>query len=186
MTEGNGSLFGAAVKRREDRRLITGTGTFLDDINPPNPTYAAILRSPHAHATINAVKLNEARQHPGVVGAFAGADFEAVNPLALAMPVGGVETNGHTPRVLAIDKVRYQGEPVAVVVAESQDIADDAVRLIEVDYGHGVRLRLSFTCSSKSELIRGKVIHLHMENPLPEDPLISDHSPRLGKPCWTT
>jgi len=134
MTEQNESLFGASVKRREDQRLISGTGTFLDDISPPNLAYVAILRSPHAHARIDSVKLDAARQHPGVLGAFAGSDFEAVNPLPLAMPVGGVEMNGHTPRTLAIDKARYQGEPVAAVVAESQDIADDAVRLIEVGY----------------------------------------------------
>jgi aerobic carbon-monoxide dehydrogenase large subunit len=127
-------VFGASIKRREDPRLISGNGTFLDDVKLPGMTHAAILRSPYAHAAIKSVNLEAARAAPGVLGVFAGADLSHINPLPLAMPAGGVENNGHTPRALAIDKVRFQGEPVAVVVAERLDLANDALRLIEVEY----------------------------------------------------
>src|SRR5919201_528104 len=128
------AVFGASIKRREDPRLINGAGTFLDDIKLPGLTHAAILRSPYAHARITSINVERARQQPGVVGVFTGADLSDTNPLPLAMPAGGVENNGHTPRALATDKVRFQGEPVAVVVADRPDIANDALRLIEVDY----------------------------------------------------
>ena len=122
-------LVGKPIKRREDPRLITGAGNFLDDIRLPGMAYAAILRSPHAHA-----KIREHRHQPrrsacrASIGVFTGDDFMDVNPLPCAWQAAGVENNVDTPRVLALGEVRQVGDPVAVVVAESVYQADDAAR----------------------------------------------------------
>ncbi len=128
-------LVGASVKRKEDPRLITGTGQYLDDIKLPGMAHVAILRSPHAHARIRSIDVTAARTLPGVVDVVTGADLvESVNPLPCAMPAGGVENHLATHRVLAVDKVRYVGDGVAAVVAEDAYIAHDALEHIAVDY----------------------------------------------------
>lgn len=128
-------VFGAAVKRREDPRLITGKGRFTDDIQLPGMLYAAILRSPHAHARIRKIDVEKARKLPGVVAVFTGADLEGkVGPIPTAwLPPGSdIKTPAHP--ALAKEKVRYVGDGVAMVVAENRYIARDALDLIEVDY----------------------------------------------------
>jgi aerobic carbon-monoxide dehydrogenase large subunit len=128
-------LVGQSVKRKEDPRLITGRGRYLDDIHLPNMTYAAVLRSPHAHARIVSIDTNRARQHPGVQAVFTGADMqETINPLPCAMPAGGVDNHVPPHRVLAVDKVRYVGDGVALVVADDPYVAQDALELIDVEY----------------------------------------------------
>jgi aerobic carbon-monoxide dehydrogenase large subunit len=125
---------GKSIKRREDPRLITGEAKYIDDIRLPGLAYAAILRSPYAHARIKSINLDAAKAVPGVIAAFTGKDFADLNPLPCAWQAGGVKNNVNTPRVLEIDKVTFTGAGVAVVIAESRYIAEDAVNLIEVDW----------------------------------------------------
>src|SRR5689334_2175469 len=128
-------LVGKAIKRREDPRLITGAGSFLDDVKLPGMAHAAVLRSPYAHARIRGIDVSRAREMPGVLGVFTGEDVKGdIQPLPCAWQAGKVRNNVNTPRVLAIDKVMHVGDPVAVVVAESRYQAEDALDAIEVDY----------------------------------------------------
>ncbi len=128
-------LVGQSIKRKEDPRLITGHGRYLDDIKLPNLAYAALLRSPHAHARIVSIDISRAKALGGVVAVYTGADLkETVNPLPCAFPAGGTQTNMPPHRALALDKVRYVGDGVAVVIAEDASIAEDAVDLIDVEY----------------------------------------------------
>src|SRR5579884_2835718 len=128
-------LVGESIKRKEDPRLITGNGQYLDDVKLPNMAHAAILHSPHAHARIISIDTTAARALPGVIDVITGADLvDSVNPLPCAMPAGGVENHLATHRVLAVDKVRFTGDNVAVVVAEDPYIAHDALELIQVEY----------------------------------------------------
>ena len=129
---------GARVKRKEDPRLITGSSTYVDDVQARNVAHLAILRSTYAHAKINRIDTSRARQLPGVVAVYTGADFK---PLTGPMPFGGGEGSGglegqvtiHT-NPLEADRVRHVGQAIGVVVAESPAIARDALDLIEVDY----------------------------------------------------
>jgi carbon-monoxide dehydrogenase large subunit len=124
---------GAALTRREDHRLLTGRATFVDDIRLPGALHAHFVRSPHAHAAIRAVDASAARKAPGVVHVFTGRDLaEWTTPLRIAPPIEGLvplETE-----TLPTAKVRFVGDPVAVVVAESRYAAEDAAALVEVDY----------------------------------------------------
>ena len=122
------------VKRREDPRLVTGTGTFVDDLKVDGCLHVAVLRSPHAHARIRGIDVGAARRAPAVVAVVTAADLGAANaPLptfaphpALPKPCG--------IRPLAGDRVRFVGEPVAAVVAEDVYRARDAVERIAIDY----------------------------------------------------
>ncbi len=128
---------GAAVRRREDFRFLTGRGTYTDDINRPNQTHAWILRSPHAHATIAALNAKAALASPGVVAVLTGEDFKGVGGLPCGWLVHG---KNNTPMVeprhpiLADGKVRHVGDPVAVVIAETKEQARDAAEKIDVTY----------------------------------------------------
>ena len=125
---------GQSVKRLEDRRLLTGAGRYIDDVKLPFMRVMAIYRSPHAHARIRGIDLAAARALPGVMDAFSAADIDMELPeipLRLA-PFQGFER--FLQRPIAQDKVRYVGEPVAVVIAEDRYIAEDALDLIEVDF----------------------------------------------------
>ena len=129
------TLFGSAIKRREDPRLITGAATYVDDVKLPGLTYAAILRSPYAHARITSVDVSAARHAPGVVAVYTGADIkDRVVPVPCAWNVPNCDLKIPPHPLLAYDKVRYVGDGVAMVVAESRAEARDAVDLIEVDY----------------------------------------------------
>jgi carbon-monoxide dehydrogenase large subunit len=127
-------MFGKAIKRREDPRLITGAGAFIDDLKLAGLSHAAILRSPYGHAKIVSIDASAAAAMPGVIGVFTGKDFMDVNPLAYAWQVAGVQNNVNTMRVLEPDEVHFSGDPVAVVVAETLAQALDAVDLIKVEY----------------------------------------------------
>jgi len=129
-------VLGQAIKRREDPRLITGEAKFLDDIQLPNMAYAAILRSPFAHAKIKSINTDKAKAHPGVIAVFTGKDFMDVNPLPCAWQAeaGRIQNNVNTPRVLEVDRVTHTGMGVAVVVAEDRYTAEDALALIDVDW----------------------------------------------------
>src|SRR5262245_23980253 len=119
---------GHSVKRKEDDRFIRGAGTYIDDIELPGMLHMAILRSPFAHATIKSVDGSKAQAVPGVIAVVTG-ELMAQHNLAW-MPT----MSGDTQAVLATDKVRFQGQEVAAVIAESAYIAKDAVELIDVDY----------------------------------------------------
>ena len=119
---------GQSVKRKEDDRLIQGRGNYVGDIALPRMLHLALLRSPVAHARIGAIDTEAAAAADGVVAVVTGKDLEAHN-LAW-MPT----LSGDTQAVLATDKVRFQGQEVAAVVAESAHAAHDALELIEVDY----------------------------------------------------
>jgi carbon-monoxide dehydrogenase large subunit len=130
-------ILGASQKRREDPRFITGAGNYVDDIKLPHMVYAAVLRSPYAHANIRSVDTTKAAAMPGVLGVFTGADFLDYNPLPMAWPAGGssgLQNNVNTPRILATDSVKWTGEGVAVVVAETPELAADALEGIHVDW----------------------------------------------------
>jgi aerobic carbon-monoxide dehydrogenase large subunit len=134
------TAIGSAVRRKEDHRFITGKGQYTDDINRPGQTHAYFLRSPHAHATLNKVDIAKASAMPGVVAIYTGADIAADK-------VGGlicgwmIHSKDGTPMragphpVLAQGKVRYVGDHVAVVIAETLAQAKDAAEAIVVDYG---------------------------------------------------
>ena len=128
-------VFGSGIKRREDPRLLTGTARYTADMTLPGQLYAAILRSPHGHARIRKIDTAAAKAAPGVVAAFTGADTEGVLgsiPCAWLVPNSDLKTTPYPP--LAKGVVRYVGDAVAVVVAESPQQAADAVELIEADY----------------------------------------------------
>jgi carbon-monoxide dehydrogenase large subunit len=129
-------VLGASVKRVEDPRFITGQGRYLDDIKLTGMTHLAILRSPYAHANIRSVDTSGAKGMPGVIAVIVGADIP-YNPLPMAWPAGGasgIQNNVSTPRVLATDSVKWTGEGVAAVVAETPEQAIDALEAIQVDY----------------------------------------------------
>jgi carbon-monoxide dehydrogenase large subunit len=129
-------VLGARVKRVEDQRLITGKGRYLDDIKLQSMAHIAILRSPHAHANIRSIDTSAAKEMPGVVAVITGADIP-YNPLPMAWPAGGsagIQNNVNTPRALATDSVKWTGEGVAAVVAETAEQALDALEAIAVDW----------------------------------------------------
>jgi carbon-monoxide dehydrogenase large subunit len=129
------TLFGSAIRRREDPRLITGAATYTDDVKLPGLTYAAILRSPYAHARIKRVDVSEAKKAPGVIAVYTGADIkDKISPVPCAWNVPNCDLKVPAHPQLAYDKVRYVGDGVAMVVAESRAAARDAVDLIDVDY----------------------------------------------------
>jgi carbon-monoxide dehydrogenase large subunit len=131
------SVIGQSVRRKEDARFLTGTGQFTNDVTMPRQTYAYFLRSPHAHATIKSIDVVGAKKAPGVVEIFTGADLTGVNGLPCGWLITGTDgkpMNEPPHPVLAQGKVRYVGDPVALVIAESVAQAKDAAEQIVVDY----------------------------------------------------
>ena len=122
------------VRRREDPRLITGAGEFVDDLRVPGCLHAAMLRTPHAHARIRGIDVAAARRAPGVVGVYVAADLGAVgDPMPIYAPHPALPVPCKI-MPLARDRVRFVGEPVAVVIADDVYRAHDALDLIRVDY----------------------------------------------------
>ena len=129
------SYIGQPIKRFEDPRLLTGQGTFVDDLRAPDMLYAVMLRSVHAHARIHAIEASAARRLPGVVRVLTAQDLAGKVkdiPPRPTPELGGVSVPEH--RVLARDKACYVGQPLAVVVAHDRYLARDALDRIEVDY----------------------------------------------------
>src|SRR6187399_2370136 len=126
------TLIGEAVHRAEDPRFLQGTGRFVDDLQREGMLHAVVLRSPVAHGRIRKIDALAARAIPGVHAVVTAAEIGHVPviPLRLAnLP----EFKNYLQPVIATDKVRYVGEPVAVVVAETQGLAEDALEAIELD-----------------------------------------------------
>jgi len=156
MTE-NG--IGAAVRRKEDHRFITGRGQYVDDINRPNQLYAYIVRSPVAHGRILSIDTAAALAMPGVKAVLTGADMAADGVGGLPCGWGITSKDGsamveppHAP--LARDVVRYVGDQVAVVLAESRKLAKDAAELVDVDYEElPVVASLNAACAAGAPLV---------------------------------
>ena len=131
-------LLGTRQKRNEDPRLLTGRALFVDDVELPGMAHAAFVRSPYAHARLGAVDAGAARAMDGVLGVYAAddlGDYWQHGPLLVPPPpVEGMEFHQRTQVPLARGKVRHVGEPVAVVVAESRYLAEDAAEQVFVDY----------------------------------------------------
>ena len=128
-------VFGSGIRRREDPRLLTGTARYTADITLPGMVHAAVLRSPHGHARIRSIDTSRAKQAPGVIAVFTGADTEAglkCIPCAWLLPNAGLSIAPY--KAIAVDVVRYVGDAVAVVVADTDYQAYDALELIDVDY----------------------------------------------------
>ena len=128
-------MFGSGIKRREDPRLLTGTARYTDDIQLPGILHAAIVRSPHAHARIRGIDTSRAKAAPGVVAVYTSPDTAGLlNPIPCCwlLPNAGLSIGPYA--ALAADVVRYVGEAVAVVVAETVYQAYDAMDLVAVDY----------------------------------------------------
>ncbi len=133
MTSNASGLVGQSVKRVEDARLLTGNGRYVGDVDPPDVLHAVFLRSPLAHATINSIDVEAARRAPGVVAVFTGADMvERTHPIPPFLMLPGLYTPLHY--CMSSERVRMVGDPVALVLAESRHLAEDALELIEVDY----------------------------------------------------
>ena len=144
------TLIGQPIRRKEDRRLLTGQGRFTDDINLAAQAHAYVLRSPHAHARIRAIDTRAAAAMPGVLAILTGADYAAdgLKPMQhgpsgadhfeITKPAFGPEAMPFGPPPdqppIAIDKVRFVGEALAYVIAETLDQARDAAERIEIDY----------------------------------------------------
>jgi aerobic carbon-monoxide dehydrogenase large subunit len=125
---------GARAKRADDPRLLTGRGRYVDDVTLPRMVHAAFVRSAHAHARLTRVSLDRARQAPGVVGVLTG---DAVARLCkpyrgVLLHYKGMKTGAMLP--LAVERVRYVGEPIVVIAAESRAAADDAAALVGIEY----------------------------------------------------
>ncbi len=130
---------GQAVTRKEDARLVTGRGRFTDDLQPPDCAHAVFLRSPHAHARILGIDCSEARRMPGVLAVFTCADLDAagLGPLPC---VTLYENRDGSPMaaperpVLARERVRFVGDPVVAIIAETAHAARDAAETVVIDY----------------------------------------------------
>jgi carbon-monoxide dehydrogenase large subunit len=125
-------LLGKSIKRREDPRFITGRGTYVDDVKLPGTTHAVFVRSPHAHARIRGIDTGAAARHAGVVAVFTGKDMTGVNSLPCGWLLPGLKIPPHPP--LAAETACYVGDPVAVVIAESQEAAQDAADKVVVTW----------------------------------------------------
>jgi 2-furoyl-CoA dehydrogenase large subunit len=130
MTSSAQRWVGAAFPRKEDAALLSGNARFIDDMEPvPGIRHVAMLRSPHAHARIVRIDASKAKAYPGVYGVVTGSDVARITnpiPSAVRVPIK------YYP--IAVDKVRYAGEPVALVAAVDRYVAEDALELIEVEY----------------------------------------------------
>jgi aerobic carbon-monoxide dehydrogenase large subunit len=126
--------FGARIRRKEDPRFLTGRGQYTDDVRIPGTLHAAFVRSPHAHARIRAIDLDAARTYPGVVAVYIGKDLAeaGVNGIPTGWLLPQLKPSNH--HAIAVEKVHYTGEAVAVIVAESPYAARDAAELVVVDY----------------------------------------------------
>jgi aerobic carbon-monoxide dehydrogenase large subunit len=125
-------LVGQALPRREDERILRGQARYVDDIELPGVAHAAFVRSPHAHARIRGIRAPG--DAPGLLAVITGADLgDRVQPFPIQAP-SGMEVADEPHPVLAVSEVRYVGQAVAAVIAESRALAEDAAELVEVDY----------------------------------------------------
>ena len=127
-------LIGASPKRKEDRRLITGAGRYVDDLSRPGLLHMAVVRSRHAHARIIKIGVAAAKTLPGVTAAWTASDLPVIKRSMPAAYGGSYKGRAFTVPILAHERVRYVGEAVAVVLAESAYAAADAAQAVEIEY----------------------------------------------------
>jgi carbon-monoxide dehydrogenase large subunit len=130
---------GASVRRKEDFRFLTGNGHYLDDINRQGQAYASFVRSPHAHAKISSIDTSNAANSPGVIAVFTGQELadDGIGPLICGWGITSKDGEGHKAPAhpaLAVDTVRYVGDAVAIVIADTLEQAKDGAEQITVDY----------------------------------------------------
>lgn len=130
---------GESVLRKEDFRFLTGTGTYTDDVSRPNQCYAAVVRSPHAHARINSINTSGAQSTAKVIAVFTGADISSDGVGTLPCGWGITQIDGSPMAepahpLLQAERVRHVGDPVALVIAETRGAARDAADLVDVEY----------------------------------------------------
>ncbi|MFI5280319.1 MAG: xanthine dehydrogenase family protein molybdopterin-binding subunit, partial [Gemmatimonadales bacterium] len=124
---------GRGVLRVEDDKLLKGRGIFADDLHLPGLVHLAFVRSPHAHARIRAIRTERATALPGVLAVFTGRQLEALcKPMRVEIAFPSYKAPARP--VVAVDAAKFVGDAVAVVVAESRYVAEDAADLVEVDY----------------------------------------------------
>src|SRR5499426_1048176 len=136
------SYVGAALSPRETKKLVLGRGSYIGDLTAPGLLHAAFVRSPHAHARIRGIDVSRARAHPGVVAVFTGKDMTGVNGLPCGWDLrkdknipGVVQDLVMPPHMpLSSDEARHVGDPVAIVIADSQTAARDGAELVSVDW----------------------------------------------------
>ncbi|MEN9709981.1 MAG: hypothetical protein RIQ68_2389, partial [Pseudomonadota bacterium] len=164
---------GQPVRRKEDVRLLTGKGQYTDDVNFDGQTWAAFVRSPQAHAKILSIDTSAAKAAPGVVGVFTGSDMKADGVGTLITDVEFKDLAGKDmfrPKrdFMTIDRVRFVGEIVAVVLAETQAQAKAAAELVMVDYDALPAVgSTAFAASPDSPVIweeHGSNVGIHWEN----------------------
>ncbi|MBV8911609.1 MAG: xanthine dehydrogenase family protein molybdopterin-binding subunit, partial [Acetobacteraceae bacterium] len=128
-------LIGRSLRRLEDQRFLTGLGRYVDDIEVAGEAFLQVVRSPHAHAAVRGIDAEAARSVPGALGVFTASDLQGLGPIPCqaAVPTVG-EMRVPDRFALAADRVRFVGEPVAFVVAETRSAARDAAELVSVDY----------------------------------------------------
>jgi aerobic carbon-monoxide dehydrogenase large subunit len=130
-----GRIIGAPVERKEDKKLLQGQAQWVDNMRMPGMVFLGVVRSPYAHARIKSVNVEPALAHSGIVAAWSGEDL--ADEWAGSLPCAWLpteETNAPDHKPVAVDKARYVGDAVAVIVATSRGAAEDAVELVEVDY----------------------------------------------------
>ena len=130
-----GRIVGTPVERKEDKKLLQGQAQWVDNMKLPGMVFLGVVRSPYAHARIASVDVRPAMAHAGVIAAWSGEDLD--EDWQGSLPCAWLpteDTNAPTHKPLATDKVRYAGDAVAVVVADSREAAEDAIELVEVDY----------------------------------------------------
>jgi carbon-monoxide dehydrogenase large subunit len=152
--------FGTSVLRLEDPRLITGKGRFTDNLSPTGAAHMVVLRSPYAHARIKSIDAGTAASMAGVLAVYNGADMAAAGfggiPCAWVVPDSDTKTPEHPP--IAIDTVRYVGDAVAIVLAESEAQARDAALAVDVDYETmGVVVNARTACEDGAPLVHDDV-----------------------------
>src|SRR5947199_1478905 len=128
----SGRVFGRSVPRLEDRPLVTGRGRFVGDISFPHQLHMRVVRSPYAHAVLGAVDIAAAQAAPGVVAVWTGADIADLPPIDFRDPAGEALRPYRQP-LLAQERLRYVGEPVAAVFASDPYLAEDAADLVVVE-----------------------------------------------------
>ena len=130
--------FGQPLKRNEDKRLLTGRALFVDDVNLPEMAHCAFVRSPHAHARLGMIDISRALERPGVYAVYTAedlGDYWQHGPLLVSPPpIERCVFNERTQVPLAKEKVRYVGEPVVLIVAESRYVAEDAIADVDIEY----------------------------------------------------
>ena len=156
---GNGAgtkFVGQSMRRKEDPRLITGQGSYVDDISLPGQLWAAWVRSPEAHAKIVSIDTSAAKERPGVVAVYTNADLDMEAGLPMAWVPPGVEVNTPDHWVLAKDAVKHVGDPVALVVGTDRYGVVDAAEDVIVEYDP-----LPVVTDPEAAIAGGPLVHEH-------------------------